>query len=71
MHCRKRLKIICGKDGNWRGGICTRVRCPDIDLVFTGLYACTNIQFAGSTCTLRCREEQVNLQITSYELPHL
>ncbi|KAK3088573.1 hypothetical protein FSP39_020751 [Pinctada imbricata] len=51
---RKSLRMTCQEDGEWHGEKCVRITCLPIDPVFTGLYSCTNLNYIGSRCTLRC-----------------
>ncbi|ESO86337.1 hypothetical protein LOTGIDRAFT_167151 [Lottia gigantea] len=63
--CRKGFKVessrkkkrrvtwrTCGENGEWSNIACERVRCPPIDPVHDGQYACTDGINTGSTCTM-------------------
>ncbi|XP_071155893.1 pappalysin-1-like [Mytilus edulis] len=56
---RKIYKLECDEDGLWKGETCVPITCPPPDIVFQGLYRCTDLFNVGSTCTMICPDNPV------------
>ena len=60
---RKIYKLECGEDGTWKGDNCVPITCQSPDIVFKGLYRCSDVYNAGSTCTMMCPDNSVGLYV--------
>uniref|UniRef100_A0A5S6QYA8 Sushi domain-containing protein n=1 Tax=Trichuris muris TaxID=70415 RepID=A0A5S6QYA8_TRIMR len=51
----KRLfKRSCDSNGTWRGPRCVKIKCPEPNLIYRGLYNCTRGFEVGSQCSFHC-----------------
>ncbi|CDW52559.1 Laminin G 3 and Notch and Sushi and Peptidase M43 domain containing protein [Trichuris trichiura] len=51
----KRLfKRSCDSTGTWRGPRCVKIKCPEPNVVYRGLYNCTRGFEVGSQCSFHC-----------------
>lgn len=62
---RKIYKLECDEDGLWKGESCVPITCPPPDIVFKGLYRCTDRFNVDSTCTMICPDNPVCIYTTN------
>ena len=53
-HSSRTLRYSCLASGQWEGPTCERTRCPTHDVIYMGLYSCTDGYYVDSQCTLKC-----------------